>query len=135
MAEPITRPDEVPADMPVSVLAVAYVEHAGRLVRADAGIGAPLTAGQRAAHALAALAYQHALAERALQGRWVNARDALRAGATRQAVAEAMGLDLTEVVTGLRWWADGQVRAGCMTDDERAEVDRLAGDDETGEAR
>jgi hypothetical protein len=73
-------------------------------------------------HALTALAYQHALAERALHSRWVNARDGLRHGATVAQVADAMGLDADEVCFGLSRWADGQRRHGSMSEHEHAAV-------------
>lgn len=73
-------------------------------------------------HAVAALATQHALAERVLYSRWCNVRDALTFGATPEQVAAAMGLDVDEVALGLRSWADGQHRQQLITADEHDAV-------------
>lgn len=117
-----TRPADLPYDTTLGQLAEQYYRHAGPLVDARHGLGQPRTAEQLAAHAVAALAVQHALAERVLYSRWVNVRDALTYGATPAAVAVAMGLDDDEVRAGLASWADGQAREGLMTDPERDAV-------------
>jgi len=91
------------------------------------GIGDPLTTKLRLDHALAALAYQHALAERALHSRWSIATDALAAGASLDTVGAAMGgLEPDEVRFELRRWAGDQHREGLMDDARRDEVWRLA---------
>lgn len=86
-----TRPTDVPHDVTLTDLATAYGVHSGRLVDAQHGIGEALPGDQLAAHAVAALATSHALADRALWSRWCNVADALRHGATIEAVAEACG--------------------------------------------
>ncbi len=122
-----TRPGDIPHSILLRGLAVAYDRHALRIVEYRHGIGDPLTTEQRLAHALAALAYQHALAERALHSRWSIAADALAAGATLRQVGAAMGgLDADRVRYSLRWWVDYQHREGLMDDARRDEVLRLA---------
>lgn len=116
-----------PADVPDATfrtLVDALMAHTARLVDARHGIGEPLPAAELARHALAALAEQHAVAERILYTRWCNARDALTFGATIPAVAAGMGLDVDELVFGLSRWAEGQLREGLMT---RAEHDGVLG--------
>ena len=122
-----TRPGDVPLNVPLRDLAVAYHRHALRIVEHRHGIGRPLTTEQRRAHALAALAYQHALAERALHSRWSIATDALAAGASLDTVGAAMGgLESDEVHVELRRWAGDQHWQGLMDDARRDEVLRLA---------
>lgn len=123
-----TRPADLPPDMTLVELATAYGHHCGRLVDAHHGIGEALASDQLAAHAVAALAVQHELAARSLSGRWVNARDALRNGATLDQVVDAMALDVDEVVLGFSRWAGGQRREKLITDDEYAEIMALVGD-------
>lgn len=89
---------------------------------------APLSAAERAGHALAELAYTAALSERALYGRWVYAVEALSAGVGHARVAAAMGLDVEELRAGLRSWARGQLRQGLMEDARHAEVLALLGE-------
>ena len=122
-----TRPGDVPLNVPLRDLAVAYDCHALRILWHRHGIGDPLTAEQRLDHALAALAYQHALAERVLHSRWSIATDALAAGATLDTVGDAMGgLEADTVSHVLRWWANDQHQEGLMDDARRDEVRRLA---------
>ncbi len=66
-------------------------------------------------HALAALSYQHALAERAVQSRWVTAALALAHGSPIQEVAAAMGMKVEELRGEFRRWMDGQLRDGFLT--------------------
>ena len=122
-----TRPGEIPHNIPLRGLAVAYDRHALRIVEHRHGIGVPLTVTDARMAALAALAYQHALAERALHSRWSIATDALAAGATLDTVGAAMGgLEADEVRFELRRWAGDQHREGLMDDARRDEVLRLA---------
>ena len=123
-AEFPTRPTDVP-HRPLPDLGRWYAQHVWPLVEARQGIGSRPAAEVRA-HAIAALATQHALAERALLGRWVNATAALSHGATVEDVARAMGLDVDEVHVGLGAWADGQVRVGYLTPAGRDELLALA---------
>ena len=103
-------PRDVPDPLPYADLATAVAEHRGRLVHARHGLGDQQPADQVVAHALAALATAHALAERVLRARWCDARDALADGATVDDVAHAMELSRSAVRAGLRDWADGQQR-------------------------
>ncbi len=123
-----TRPGDIPHNVPLRDLAAANTHHTLRLVDHRHGIGDPLTTEQRRAHALAALAYQHALAERALHSRWSIATDALAAGASLDTVAAAMDWLNTgdRLSDALRWWASDQHRQGLMDDARRDEVLRLA---------
>ena len=122
-----TRPGDIPHNVPLWELCVTYDHHALRIVEHRHGIGRPLTTERRLGHALAALAYQHALAERALHSRWSIATDALAAGATLRQVGAAMGgIDADRVHYTLRWWVDVQHQEGLMDDARRDEVLRLA---------
>lgn len=109
-----TTPHDVP-DAPYREIVEAYLRHVEFLVHAHHGIGEPVPAGDLAAHAIAALASQHAVAERVLHTRWTTARDALTYGATVDDVAAAMGLDPDEVTFGLSRWADGELRERRLT--------------------
>ena len=121
-----TRPGDIPHSILLRGLAVAYDRHALRIVEHRHGIGRPLTTERRLGHALAALAYQHALAERVLYSRCSIATDALAAGASLDTVGAAMGG--LEVRFALIRWAHWQHREGLMDDARRDEVLRLAGD-------
>ncbi len=122
-----TRPGDVPLNVPLRDLVVTYDRHALRIVEHRHGLGRPLTTEQRLDHALAALACQHALAERALQSRWSIATDALAAGASLDTVGAAMGGMEADLVSHvLRWWVDYQHQEGLMDDARRDEVLRLA---------
>ena len=123
-----TRPGDISDNVPLRVLAVANTHHTLRIVDHRHGIGDPLTTEQLRGHALAALAYQHALSERALHSRWSIATDALAAGASLNTVAAAMGwLNTADRLSdALRWWASDQHRLGLMDDARRDEVLRLA---------
>jgi len=129
-----TRPGDIPHNVPLRDLCVTYDRHALRIVEHRHGIGRPLTTERRLGHALAALAYQHALAERALYSRWSIATDALAAGASLDTVGAAMGWLNTgdRVGDALRWWAGDQHRQGLMDDARRDEVLRLAGGGQGG---
>lgn len=116
-----TTPAEVP-DLSFSGLAEQYHRHIGALVDAHHGVGDPLPAAELAGHAVAALATQHALAERVLLSRWVTCRDALAYGSSLDDTAAAMGLDADEVAMGLARWADGQLREHLMTQAQHDEV-------------
>ena len=121
-----TRPGDIPHNVPLRDLVVTYDRHALRIVEHRHGIGRPLTTERRLSHALAALAYQHALAERALYSRWSIATDALAAGASLDTVSAAMGGMATgELQFALRRWASDQHRQGLMDDARRDEVLRL----------
>lgn len=108
-----TTPHDVP-NAPYREIADALVEHIRFIFEAQHS-GSAVPAADIAAHAVAALATQHALADRILQSRWVTVRDALTHGATVDDVAAAMGLDVDEVVVGLGSWAAGQFRENLMT--------------------
>ncbi|MDN5919686.1 MAG: hypothetical protein L0I76_32075 [Pseudonocardia sp.] len=128
------RPGDVPALAPLGDVLSAVGRHRGRLVDAAHGLGEPQPAGQVAAHAVAALATAHALAERLLDGRWTDAADALAHGATLDQVAAAMGLDVVELRVGMRSWADAQQSShehygsGGLTPAEADEVRALVDD-------
>lgn len=116
-----SRPADVP-DWPYREIAEAHLRHVAALVDAHHGTGDPRPAAELAGHAVAALATQHALAERVLATRWVTARDALVYGATIEQVGAGMGLDVDELTFGLTRWADAQQREHLMT---RAQLDEV----------
>lgn len=116
-----TTPAAVP-DVSHGELVDEYHLHIWGLVTAHHGTGAAAPAEVLAQHAVAALAVQHALAERILRTRWVNVRDALTYGATLDDVAAAMGFDPDDVPVGLARWAGGQLCEHLMT---RAEYDTV----------
>lgn len=130
MPEP-TRPGEIPDSVPLGDLLAAAQRHGGALFEHRYGI-APLADAERAGHALSELAYQHALSERVLYGRWVCAVEALDTGVSHDQVAAAMGLDVDELHTGLRNWARGQLRHGLIDDARHAEVLALLGEPPAG---
>ncbi len=109
-----TTPGDVP-DAGFHALIDAYMGHLTRLVHAHHGVGEPVPAETLVRHSIAALACQHAVAERVLNTRWCTARDALTYGASIDDTAAAMGFDVDELVFGLARWADGQVREHRMT--------------------
>ena len=121
-----TCPADLPHDATLGELAEHLHRLIGPLVDARHGLGEPLPADQLAAHAIAALAVQHALAERALYSRWVIMCDALTHGATLEHTAAAMGLEVDEVAVGLRMWADGQHQHAGMSAAARDEVYAMA---------
>lgn len=116
-----TTPVDVP-DATFRDMVDAHMAHTSRLVDARHNIGEPLPAAELARHALAALAGQHAVAERILYTRWCNARDVLTYGATVEDAAAAMGLDVDEVVFGLTRWAEGQHHENLIS---RAQLDEV----------
>ena len=120
-----TRPGDVSEWASLPEIAHQYVTHGWALAAVRLGQDTGQPPEELRESAIAALAYEHALAERALAGRWVNAAAALEYGASVEDVARAMGLDVEEVRVGLPSWADGQVRAGCLTPAERDDVLRL----------
>ncbi len=129
MSRPLTtpggfpaRPSDVPPDASLGELVEAVLDHWSTLVDSRHGLGDLVPAGQLAGHALAALATAHALAERVLAPRWVCVIDSLTYGATLRQVADAMGLDVDEVVAGLTSWADGQRREGSLSGDGHTAV-------------
>jgi hypothetical protein len=89
-----TRPADLPYQLSYPCLAERVLAHEAHLVDARHDLGDPLSADELAAHALAALACQHALAERILWSRWCNTRAALTFGATVDQTAAAIGLDV-----------------------------------------
>ncbi len=121
MATMPTTPADVP-EMSYGDIADAHHQHLLALVLAHHGTGDPAPAEVLARHAVAALATQHALAERVLYTRWVTARDALTYGASVDDTAAGMGLDVDEVLLGLTCWADGQLREHLMTQAQHDEV-------------
>jgi hypothetical protein len=131
MADP-TRPGEIPHEVRPAELVERQQRHVDALFDHRYGL-AHLTDQQRARHCLAQLAYAAALAQRALHGRWIVATDALGAGAGHEQVAAAMGLDLAELHSGLRAWAQGQLRYEHITADRHAQVLALLGE-QAGEA-
>ena len=108
-----TTPHDVP-NAPYREISDALVEHI-RFTYDAQHSGDAVPAADIAAHAVAALALQHALAGRILQSRWVTVRDALAYGATVDDVAAAMALDVDEVVVGLHNWAAARFRENRMT--------------------
>lgn len=116
-----TTPTDVP-DGPFGDLIDAHLNHLALLVAAHHEIGEPLPAAELARHAVAALAVQHAVAERLLHTRWCNACDALTYGASLDDTAAAMGLDADEVAFGLSRWVEGQHHQDLMT---RAQLDEV----------
>ena len=129
---PPTHPDQIPHDIGLVTLAEQIHRHAAAVFDHRYGI-TTLTDTERAGHCLAELAYRAALSERAPYGRWVCATEALHAGASREQVGRAMGLEPDELRAGLRHWAAGQRRFGLIDDTEHAEVLALIG--EGGESR
>ena len=128
-----TRPGDIPDNVTLRELADGYASHVQSLIEHRYDIGDPLTTEQRLAHALAALAYQHALAERVLYSRCSIATDALAAGASLETVGAAMGgLEPEQVRYTVRRWAISQHRQGLMEDARRDEVLRLAGGGQGG---
>ncbi|HEX2301823.1 MAG TPA: hypothetical protein VHH34_25515 [Pseudonocardiaceae bacterium] len=128
--KPPPQPDQIPHDVGLVILAEQIHRHAAAVFDHRYRI-ATLTATERAGHCLAELAYRAALSERALYGRWVCATEALNAGAGREQVARAMGLEPDELRAGLRSWAAGQRRFGLIDDAEHAEVLALIGELDT----
>lgn len=125
-----TSPRDLPADLTPQRLVDALAVHQAVLLDVHLGLTDPPPATELTARAIAVLAVRHALVERLLAGRWVNASDALDLGATVGQVADAMGLDADEVVAGLRSWADGQLRYGFISDAQHDAVVALVEDGE-----
>ena len=118
-----TRPGDISHTVPLRDLADGYQDHLLPLVEHRHGISEPLTPEQLGEHALAALAYQHALSERALHSRWSIATDALAAGAPLEVVGAAMGgLEPDELRAGLTRWVRTQRQAGLMSDERSGQV-------------
>ncbi len=115
-----TSPADIPYDADLAVLVKRYHEHAWALT-GQRRYG-PQPVSELAAHAVAALAVQHVIADRVLYGRWINVGDALAFGATVEQVAKAMGLDEDEVRGGLGRWVDGMVRVGHFSPAQRDAV-------------
>lgn len=110
-------------DAPRSLLAAELDEHEAVLTDAHHGIGDPPPTPDRVrAAALDALACGRALAEKAIRHEWIAQSEALRYGAPLADVAIASGLDVDEVLAGLRSRIAGQVEHDCMT---RAAADEL----------
>lgn len=84
------------------------------LTDARHGIGDRPPAAEVALAALDALAYGRALADNALRFEWIAQVEALRYGATLTDVATASGLDVDEVLAGLRSRVAGQAEHGLM---------------------
>ncbi|MDQ3152839.1 MAG: hypothetical protein M3R63_14380 [Actinomycetota bacterium] len=125
MSDP-TRPADVPHTVGLRELADDYHRHVLPLVEHRHQIVA-LADGQRAAHAVAALVYGHAMSERALHSRWSIAADALVAGAALGQVGAAMGgLEPDEVRAGLRRWAGAVSGTSEQTRSERRSSHRHA---------
>jgi hypothetical protein len=122
------RPADVSSTAPLTTIATGLAGHEWVLVNARHGIGDPVPAEEVTQAASSALALQHALADRALDTGWVNARDALSHGATIDQVAAAMDLTPDEVAFGLGRWADGQRRHGLMAEYEHVTVLALVED-------
>ncbi len=125
MSELPTRPGDVSEWAPLTEIAERYLAHAWQLLTVRLGQDTGQPPEELREEALAALAYGHVLAERALASRWVTAADALGCGASVAQVAKAMALDADEVVVGLGSWASNQVRIGHLTPAERDDLLRL----------
>ncbi|MGH4020005.1 MAG: hypothetical protein ACRDT0_12380 [Pseudonocardiaceae bacterium] len=121
-----TRPGEVPDGVALAELADRYGECCYPLLAHRHGVGEPLSAEQLAAHALAALAYGHALAERLSTGRWSISTDALSAGATVRQAAAAMGLESDELRMGLREWTSSRRRYESRQEAQAVDTDTNA---------
>jgi hypothetical protein len=128
MSEFPTRPGDIPYTVALAELAELHAGHRSRLVDHRHGLSEPLTADEFRCHALAVLAYQAALTERAAQGRWVAAVDALAASTDPQDVAAAMGLDVEQLRIGAGMWASGQHREGLISPERYADVLALIGE-------
>lgn len=126
MSEPRTPVDVDPLTS-LGDLVERYHHHHGVVVDSRHGIGEPLPAPVVAFHALRALVYQHALVERAMQGRWLDMVAALSHGATVGEVAGAAGTVDAAIRVGLCGWADSQRHFGLITDAQRDEVYDLVG--------
>jgi hypothetical protein len=127
MSEFPERPADIPPDVSLAALGERYQEHRWALLDHRHGLSEPLTADEFRRHALAVLAYQAALTERAAQGRWIAAVDALAANTDPFAVAAAMGIDVEQVRIGIGVWASGQCREGLITPERYADVVALIG--------
>jgi hypothetical protein len=119
-----TRPGDISHTVPLRDLADGYQDHLLPLVEHRHGISEPLTPEQLGEHALAALAYQHALSERALHSRWSIATDALAAGAPFEVVGAAMGGRGAGRGVGV----PTQRQAGLMSDERSGQVLGLLAD-------
>jgi len=135
MNDPTTTPDGVgrptrPGDVhgePLTYQVECFLREAGVLIDHRYGIGAPLTTEEHGEHAVAVLAYAAAIAERAQQHRWTDARAALSAGVSGERVAAAMGLAWVDVAGELVRQADLQLRFGHISGAEHAELLTLIG--------
>lgn len=116
-----TRPSDIAPDTSLVTLAERYYHHlwpvAGVRVQAE-----HLTRDEFTAHALAALSYQAALADRAEAGRWVTVVEALSAGLSVEQVAAATGAHPDDLPVFLASWAAGQRRHGLITDERYEQV-------------
>lgn len=81
------------------------------------------TTPRAGAVALLAVVASATLGDALLERRWLDARDALAAGAEIRTLAKSMGLDEDEVVVGLRSWAERGLAAGEL---DQAVVDDVA---------
>lgn len=100
----LTSPDEIPETVPLHRLTTLYQRHReavlALVVAGDAAAGADLQDS-----CVARLVVTTVLAARAEDCRWPYAVDALRAGASRERVATALGVAPDEMDAGLRAWA------------------------------
>ncbi|MCW2899243.1 MAG: hypothetical protein JWO67_1508 [Streptosporangiaceae bacterium] len=110
-----TTPGDLAGASPRELLD-AWHRHVSRLVEARHNLAdPPLPVGRLVGHALDALAVGQALTDAISNTRWTTASEALARGAGVERVAAAMGLDVDEVLFGLRSWADGQLQHGGLT--------------------
>lgn len=121
MTADVTRPHDLDG-VSLRELLDAWHRHTGALVDARHGLGDPQPATRLAGHALDALAVGESVASRLTNTRWATVVDALTYGATLDHAAAAMGLERDEVATGLRSWADGQLRERLMAPAQHDDV-------------
>lgn len=100
------RPDQVPAEASAGAVLDAYQRHLVVLVADRAG-SPTVQPDQLARHAIAALAFAHALVDALAVERWPIVRDGLFYGASVARLgAAAGGLEVDEVTARLTSWAD-----------------------------
>jgi hypothetical protein len=124
------RPGDVRYDVPLARVAHLYSDHVLTLAQHRHNL-ITLTPSEVAEHALTALAYGGALAERVESGRWSTAAHALIAGAGLERTAAAMGWDLRTMRIGLGQWVSEQHRLGLVDADRYAQVVHLIREEPT----
>lgn len=123
MSKP-TCPAEIPDETPIQRLTEAYWWKTETLVDHAEGV-APITPDSHRDVSIAALAYSAKITARLDSERWPLVVEALSTGASTDQVADALALDVDNVVGGLLHWADKQRQAGRITIERHAEITRL----------